>query len=300
MKGTESDSGWKDITGDEGTKAQNKTLLINAITDTNAIAGLDTDMFKDEVVINEANMAERWDVILRVINDLTKGENDIKLEISNNREKIIGEIQGFLGEILVYKLINAEKDDRNHALVNFLEGRFMRNSQGYQEDKYGKLKTKIDKILDSSDRYDYKRFSIFETIYDAIYDDIEGLLRMKDAVFNVKVPDYYNYYKDDITREPMPIIVDLLDHLDSTERKWEKIGVVGDSPLANLRDQIKRIVWIDDDDNDVAGAKESDNESYDYSESDIEGNDSDEEQAKRAEEAVKEGLESADKLIPQP
>lgn len=60
-----------------------------------------------------------------------------------------------------------------------------------------------------------------------------------------------------------------------------------------MRDQIKRIVWIDDDDNDLAGAKESDNDSYDYDSSDINGGDSDEEQAKKAEDAVTEGLKSA-------
>lgn len=298
------DNGWKDMDegGPEGATTNNKNLLIKAITDTlseteeekKPIASLSEDELKaDEQEINEYKMKDRWDGLLENINILTKDG------IDENREKIIGEIQGFLGEILVNKLINPKEGDiREDPLADFLEGRFMRKSGDYRG--YSKLKTKIDKILDSSDRYDYKRFSIFETIYDAIYDDIEGLLRMKDAVFNVKVPDYYNYYKDDSTRDPMPIIVDLLDHLASTERKWEKIGVVGDSPLANLRDQLKRIVWIDDDDNDVAGAKESDNESYDYDSSDINGGDSDEEQAERAEEAVTEGLESADNLIDDP
>ena len=314
---------WQDInpTGQDAeaqaqaNKKTNADLLLRAIA-YNSIGDLIAADFEgtgwwtydNEIEKTHTAAGEKWNSVLTEINDeiytVTGGQRTRKTDDDINKESIIDALQVFLGDRLMEKLIKAgetEEGNVGEALENFFEGHFMRKVTGGEEQDQDISETSFENALrevndimsDAAGDDNDKKERIYNVTFDAIYDRIEGLLRSKDAPVSIDMFKDGGIFSDTFKKT----LVNQLDNLDSTERKWEKIGVAEDGPLANLRDQIKRIVWIDDDDNDVAGAKESDNESYDYDSSDIIGGDSDEEQAERAEEAVKEGLENADKLI---
>lgn len=313
---TEQADNWKDIevtgTDDDATaqaqaKKDNATLLLNAITDSNnKIAGLTTNDFEGNEwwtyngEQQHTAAGENWKGILKSINDIVIDAGVVKTDPTyEDKESIIDALQVFLGDRLMDKLINPETENKGEALENFFEGHFMREvaNSGFIKDAFDKAFDNVKFLLGIDVDTLSRKNAIYREAYDAVFDTIEGLLRSKDAPVNLEMFD-----EDGIKLELFKkTLVNQLDNLAPDEgttknRSWAKIKETN----TNLAAQLKRLVWIDDDDNDVAGAKESDNESYDYDSSDINGGDSDEEQAKRAEEAVKEGLESADKLIPQP
>lgn len=308
---SEGEGGWRNTAAEqaETNKKHDAGLLMNAITDAktatdkNPIAGLTEKDFENgdwEIPGKDDDIPDnwKWNSVLDEINEtVLEIGSDRSLATQEQKESIIDALQVFLGDRLMDKLITAgksEEEDVGEALKNFFKGHFMRkvdeDSSSVSYVQFNEALDKIKGVIGDADND--KKERIYNVTFDAIFDTIEGLLRSKDAPVSIDMFNDGGIFSDTFKKT----LVNLLDNLDSTERKWEKIGVAEDGPLANLRDQIKRIVWIDNDDNDVAGAKESDNESYDYDSSDINGGDSDEEQAERAEDAVTEGFKSANDL----